>query len=50
MTGTARDQTKRKDAKAGGQLSALSSRGASPFVLRGRGTAGGFVVERRAAK
>ena len=50
MEGTVLAHTRRKEAKAGGQLAADSSVGNEVSVLRGSGTEGGFVVLRRAAK
>jgi hypothetical protein len=49
MEGTVLAHTRRKDAKAGGQLFAERSIGLM-VVLRGSGTDGGSVVERKAAK
>jgi len=50
MDGTVLAHTRRKETKAGGQLSAESSICCDVFVLRGSGTEGGLVVQRRAAK
>jgi hypothetical protein len=50
MEGTVLAHTRRKEVKAGGQLSAVSSIGGDDLLLRGSGTEGGLVVQRRAAK
>lgn len=52
MDGTAFAHTRRKGTKAGGQLSCESSIGCEDedFDDRGRGTEGGLVVHRKAAK
>lgn len=44
------DQRRKKERKAGGQLSTDSSCGSDDLVERGNGTEGGFVVDLRAAK
>jgi hypothetical protein len=50
MAGTASHQTWRNEAKAGGQFAGERSTGDEVFDNRGRGTDGGDVVQRRAAK
>jgi hypothetical protein len=50
MEGTVLAHTRRKEVKAGGQLSAVSSIGGDDLLIRGSGTEGGLVVQRRAAK
>jgi hypothetical protein len=51
MAGTVFAQTRRKDTKGGGQFSYESSIGVDEDLLdRGRGTEGGCVVHRNAAK
>lgn len=51
IAGTACDHTVRKGRKATGQLAVERSLGgADDFVVLGRGTDGGLVVDRRAAK
>ena len=50
MAGTVFAQTRRKEMKGGGQFSYESSKGVDDDLDRGRGTEGGFVVHRNAAK
>lgn len=50
MAGTVFAQTRRKETKGGGQLSYESSIGVDDDLERGRGTEGGWVVHRNAAK
>ncbi len=50
MDGTDLAHTERNEVNAGGQFSAESSVGSDDLLRRGRGTEGGFVVHRRAAK
>ena len=50
MAGTVSHQTWRNETKVGGQLVGERSIGVEFFESRGRGTDGGDVVQRRAAK
>lgn len=50
MAGTVFAQTRRKETKGGGQFSYESSMGVDDDLDRGRGTDGGWVVHRNAAK
>lgn len=50
MVGTVFAQTRRKEMKGGGQFSYESSIGVDDDCDRGRGTEGGCVVHRNAAK
>jgi hypothetical protein len=50
IEGTVLAHTRRKEMNAGGQLSYESSIGVEDFEALGRGTEGGFVVDRNAAK